>query len=86
MRNLLISSAAALLCATALPAVAAPSANNDTSANSSGQARSAQSRDANRRICIRTQLSSSRIERLVCRTQAEWDRMRANGELDEDNN
>lgn len=85
MRKMLISGAAALLCtAAALPAVAAPAANNDTSQNTAQPSRE-QARDGNRRVCVRSApLSNSRISRPVCRTQAEWDRMRANGELDED--
>ncbi len=31
--------------------------------------------DTSRRVCVRMQLSGSRISREVCRTQAEWDRM-----------
>lgn len=37
---------------------------------------STQARRANpRRICVRMEMSGTRISREVCRTQAEWDRM-----------
>ena len=84
MRKMLISGAAALLCAAAFPAVAAPAGNQDAGQNGPQQTRSDEARGPNRRVCIRQELSNSRIARPVCRTQQEWDRMRANGELDDD--
>ena len=33
------------------------------------------SQDPNRRICVRADLSGSRISRHICRTRAEWDRV-----------
>jgi len=87
MRKMLISGAAFLLCAAAFPAAAAPAANQDTSPNntqSESPGPQARNEGGNRRVCIRTALSNSRIARPVCRTQAEWDRMRRNGEFDND--
>ena len=84
MRKFVLSSAAALLCAAALPAAAAPASNQDANQNGAQQSRADQARGPNRRVCIRQALSDSRVARPICRTQAEWDRMRANGDLDED--
>ena len=84
MRKMLISGAAALLCAAALPAAAAPASNQDANQNGAQPSRSDQARGPNRRVCIRQEMSNSRIARPVCRTQQEWDRMRANGEFDDD--
>ena len=85
MRKFVLSSAAALLCAAALPAAAAaPASSSDTNQNGAQQSRSDEARGPNRRVCVRQAMSNSRIARPVCRTQAEWDRMRANGELDDD--
>lgn len=87
MRKMLISSAAALLCAAAVPAVAAPAnlspANQDSSqaGAQSGQATQQQrtrTADSNRRVCVADRLSDSRIRRRICRTQAEWDALQAN--------
>ena len=80
MRKMLISSAAALLCAAAVPAVAAP-ANQDSSQAGAQNERAAQqerARDPNRRICVSDRLSDSRMRRRICRTQAEWDSLQAN--------
>ena len=84
MRNLLISGAAALFCATAIPAAAQAvlSPANQESAQTGGQsessARQPQARDPNRRVCVSAQLSDSRMRRRICRTQAEWDSLQAN--------
>ena len=80
MRNILISSAAALMCAAAVPAIAAP-ANQDTSqsgAQSSSRTQQPRAADPNRRICVSDRLSDSRIRRRICRTQAEWDALQGN--------
>jgi hypothetical protein len=77
---MLISSAAALLCAAAVPAIAAP-ANQDstqTGAQSSRSGPQQRAGDPNRRICVADRLSDSRIRRRICRTQAEWDALQAN--------
>jgi hypothetical protein len=77
---MLISGAAALLCAAAVPAVAAP-ANQDNSqagAQSERPSQQPRARDPNRRICVSAQLSDSRMRRRICRTQAEWDSLQAN--------
>lgn len=76
MRNIMISGAAALLCAAAVPAAAAPASGQDSSQNGTETSRSAQQQraaDPNRRVCIHDRLSDSRIRRRICRTQAEWD-------------
>ncbi len=78
MRNILISGAAALLCAAALPATAAPSNNlaqdqgNAQSAQPSQPTQQARTRDADRRICRTARMSETRIPQRICRTQAEW--------------
>ncbi len=83
MRKILISGAAALMCAAALPAAAAPTYNQDASqpgaqAAQSGQQQRTRTGDPNRRICVADRLSDSRIRRRICRTQAEWDALQAN--------
>ena len=84
MRKILISGAAAILCAAAFPAVAAPT--NDVvaqdQANQTDQAtQQPRARDTSRRVCVSENMSNSRLSRRVCRTQAEWDEMRRTGEL-----
>ena len=87
MRKMLISSAAAILCAAAIPAAAQANLSpvNQDAAQAGGQAeRTAtqrpQARDPNRRICVSDRLSDSRMRRRICRTQAEWDSLQANDE------
>ena len=80
MRKMLISSAAALLCAAAVPAIAAPATANQDNNQAGAQTSRPQQRagDPNRRICVADRLSDSRIRRRICRTQAEWDALQAN--------
>jgi len=80
MRKMLISSAAALLCVAAVPAVAAPANqdSNQTGAQSDRSGQQPRARDPNRRICVADRLSDSRIRRRFCRTQAEWDALQQN--------
>ncbi len=85
MRNILISGAAALFCAAAIPAAAQANVSpaSQDSAQSSGQSeraatQQARARDPNRRVCVSDRLSDSRMRRRICRTQAEWDSLQAN--------
>lgn len=82
MRKMLISSAAALLCAAAVPAIAAPATanqdNNQAGAQTSRSGPQQRAGDPNRRICVADRLSDSRIRRRICRTQAEWDALQQN--------
>ena len=85
MRKLLISGAAALFCAAAIPAAAQANyspANQDNGQSGTQSERSAtqqsQARDPNRRVCVSDRLSDSRMRRRICRTQAEWDSLQAN--------
>lgn len=81
MRKMLIFSAAALLCATAAPAIAAPAASQDSNQVAAQSERSGEqqrARDPNRRVCVSDRLSDSRMRRRICRTQAEWDSLQAN--------
>lgn len=83
MRKILISSAAALLCAAALPAVAAPARDvvAQDQVNQNDQAtQQPRSREGGRRYCVRDTVSNSRLARRVCYTQAQWDEMRRTGE------
>jgi hypothetical protein len=85
MRNMLISAAAILLSSTALPAAAAPSrdavASQDSSQTSAPADNSAQprqrARGSDRQICVNEAMSTGRIRRRVCHTQAEWDQLQA---------
>jgi predicted secreted protein len=67
MRNLLIASAVAALCA-ALPAAA----QNDQAAQPSQQQRARSGSDAERKICVNERMSESRITRRICRTAQQW--------------
>jgi Ni/Co efflux regulator RcnB len=69
MRNMLIATAAAALCA-ALPAAAAPQTNDQAAQPSQPRARAGN--DDQRRICVTEQASESRINRRICRTAREW--------------
>lgn len=81
MRQLALITLAGLgLAVAALPAQAANTGQNS--------AREAQEPDrtraeaaSERRICVRTRFSNSRMTRNICKTQAEWD---AQGGLDRD--
>src|SRR5205809_673527 len=88
MRMIMISGAAILLSSLALPATAAPAATATTTANQdssqpgtqsdqSGQPRQ-RARASDRQICVDAAMSTGRIRRRVCHTQAEWDALQAN--------
>lgn len=86
MRNILISAAAILVSTISLPATAAPSAvatgSQDTSQPGNQSESSAQPRQrtraSDRQICVNEAMSTGRIRRRVCHTQAEWDSLQAN--------
>lgn len=83
MRIMLISAAAILLSSTAFPAAAAPArdevAGQDSSQTSAPSDNSSQprqrARGSDRQICVSEAMSTGRIRRRVCHTQAEWDRL-----------
>jgi hypothetical protein len=89
MRTILISGVAILLSSAALPATAAPSAVATTAGQDGSQA-SAQTdnssqprqraRGSERQICVNEAMSTGRIRRRVCHTQAEWNVLQANDE------
>ena len=71
-----VALAAALLvagAATPLQAAAVPGTANTSAQTSEPRQNNAQA-SSERRICVRMALSNTRIERRVCKTQAEWDR------------
>ena len=89
MRTILISGVAILLSTSALPAAAAPSgvattANQDNSQANGQSDRSAQprqrARSSDRQICVNEAMSTGRIRRRVCHTEAEWAALQANDE------
>ena len=88
MRTILISGVAILLSSLALPAAATPSANatagQDASQTSAQGDQSAQPRQraraSDRQICVNEAMSTGRIRRRVCHTQAEWNTLQANDE------
>ena len=88
MRMMLMSGVAILLSSVALPATAAPSgvatANQESSQPGSQTDRSAQpqqrARSSDRQICVNEAMSTGRIRRRVCHTQAEWRALQANDE------
>jgi hypothetical protein len=69
MRNMLIATAAAALCAAAFPAAARN--GNDQAAQPSQQER-ARSGGDERKICVNERVSESRITRRICRTAQQW--------------
>lgn len=82
MRNIVISIAAV----AALSAISAPAAAQQQQRTASPSQAQSESGTENRRdtgsdrvICMRVELSNSRIARRICRTEQEW---RARGELD----
>jgi len=70
MRNMLIATAAAALCATALPAAARQASDQPAQPSQNQRARS--SNEDQRRICVTEPASESRINRRICRTAREW--------------
>jgi len=73
MSKLSQAAAAILLCA----GLSAPAFAGDTvTANASAQVRARTSSEANaeQRICVRAEITGSRMQRNICRTRAEWDR------------
>lgn len=85
MRIMLISAAAILVSSTAIPAAAAPSrdiaatqgsSQPSDQADSSSQPRQ-RARSSDRQICVNAEMSTGRIRRRVCHTQAEWDQLQS---------
>jgi hypothetical protein len=70
MRNMLIATAAAALCAAALPAAAR--SGSDQAAQPSQRERARSGGDAERKICVNERVSESRITRRICRTAQQW--------------
>lgn len=65
---------AAAMLAFAVPASAANSNSNSNASNANRQAAEATQRQADeRQICVRIELSNSRISRRVCKTAEEWE-------------
>ena len=88
MRTILISGVALLLSSTALPAAAAQTTRDITATQSSSQPNDRadsssqpreRARSSDRQICVNAEMSTGRIRRRVCHTQAEWDRLQADG-------
>ena len=69
--NVLFLTAAASLALLAQPAAA--SDDNPRAAREAAQAQAADAQDPDRVICVRTQLSGSRLMRRICRTAREWE-------------
>ena len=89
MRTILISGVAILLSSAALPAAAAaaPSsvattANQDNGQSNGQSDRSAQprqrARSSDRQVCVNEAMSTGRIRRRVCHTEAEWAALQGN--------
>ena len=81
-RTLCLAAAGLSLAGVAAPVVAqtqdrmVSTGQLDVAKESRARPRASQtSQDPNRRICVRADLSGSRISRQICHTQAEWDRM-----------
>ena len=74
MRKLIFSSLAAVLAATAMPAMADDTTTTAARGEQTTQAPRARTpqADSERRICVREASSESRIRRRICRTAQEW--------------
>jgi hypothetical protein len=75
MRRIIVTSFAAALFAAALPASAENLAANS---NARGEPAAQQPRarqDGERQVCVREQLSDSRMRRRVCHTAREWEQL-----------
>lgn len=88
MRKIVITSLAAALCATALPASAQTSpalaqalGNEDAQNAPAPRSRARGGDNPDRRICVSEQVSESRMRRRICRTAREWE---ARGGLEDD--
>lgn len=87
MRTILISGAALLLSTAALPVSAAPAGVATTAGQDSGQTNAPaesstqprqRARGSDQQVCVNEAMSTGRIRRRVCHTQAEWNRLQAN--------
>ena len=67
----LLLTAAASLALIAQPAAARD--DNPRAARDAAQTQTAEPQDPDRVICVRTQLSGSRLMRRICRTAREWE-------------
>ena len=77
IRGIVTVASALIVAGTALPAVAqTQTQNNVVSAErtSGGASTSSRAPGADRRICVRVDLSGTRVTRNVCKTPAEWNR------------
>jgi hypothetical protein len=78
------AAAVALLAGLSAPALAQPADRQLRSDQSAvNQARPVERTEESRRICVRMEMTGSRLTRTVCRTPAEW--QRAGGLPTEDN-
>jgi hypothetical protein len=83
MRTILISGVAILLSTAAFPAAAVPAASDTATSQDSQTGAPAdgtnqprqRARASDRQICVNEAMSTGRIRRRVCHTQAEWDRL-----------
>lgn len=74
IRTATTAGAAILLTALSVPAFAAESQASNTTNATVAVARQSTENAENRRICVREQLTGSRLNRTICRTRAEWER------------
>ena len=69
-----LAAAGALTAAFSLPAQAAQTAPRSTAPQERpADANADAGSDADRMVCVRAQLTGSRLNRRICRTQREWD-------------
>lgn len=71
MRKFMIA-AAAVSCASAVPAAAFEGGQSNAQAEQTAQTRARDADDDQRRICVNERPSESRIIRRVCRTARQW--------------
>ena len=72
MRNIMIATAVAALCAASVPAVAQEADQDNAQASQPSQPRA---RNGERRVCVNERVSESRMTRRICRTAREWREM-----------
>jgi hypothetical protein len=58
---------------TAVPATASPQDPADSTQQDTATAPTELRRDGDRRICVREQLTGTRVRTTICKTQREWD-------------
>ena len=68
-----VTAAGALALGFSLPAAAAPAAGAASAQSAPAPAASPAASDPDRMVCVRAQITGSRLNRRICRTVREWE-------------